>query len=451
MSSYPALLSRAFCLSGLLLCGINSAPATTPNPGARIDGGRPRVRFVDVKAASSATAAGRAYKWNVTERGLPLLGLPSTHLTAGLDQLIGYPMDQFSFPIFQSLSYDDEHARYLLPSLPSESKGVHFIEFAASGSKNTYASTDGATITLIDSDSMKVVRTSDGTKYIFIRYPDGEFRCATIKDPGGASLNLLYTANGLLLHGLVDSAGRTVTFNYTKEGITSVTQTWMANSEGLTRTWMVGDQPELNASAKYSHAVSLFAKALPANAVVRQYTAEMAASDKTLAHIFGGPDAVAGANGFEPAGLAAAYPLYRGNIIGDDGIERRGHLSFAMHLYGSADGTGASPLYVPAGFTHCSGPPSPTDAAVTFYYPRLGNLTDVTLAVFHVADFQINDEGKRVRIGTLGGPGGSSASYKHSHIEFYRGNTGLPPLAARPGLRIDPTKVFAAPSGGAEN
>jgi hypothetical protein len=195
---------------------------------------------------------------------------------------------------------------------------------------------------------------------------------------------------------------------------------------------------------KFSHAVaSAFAKTLPSNAVVREYTAVMAASDKSLAHIFGGPNAVAGANGFEPAGLAAAYPFYRGDIIGDDGIERRGHLSFAMHLYGSPDGTGESRLYVPAGFTQHSDQPSPVDAAVIFYYPRLGNLTDVTLAVFHVADFQISSEGDRVWIGSLGGPGGSSASYKHSHIEFYRGNTGLPPLAARPGLRIDPTTVFA--------
>src|SRR6185436_9497903 len=130
----------------------------------------------------------------------------------------------------------------------------------------------------------------------------------------------------------------------------------------------------------------------------RQYTAEMAASDKALAAIFGGPNAVAGANGFEPAGLAASYPFYRGDIIGDDGLERRGHLSYAMHLYGSADGTHSCPLYVPAGFTLHSEMPSPTDAVMTFYYPRLGNLTDVTLAVFHIADFQLTNEGDRVRI-----------------------------------------------------
>ena len=77
-----------------------------------------------------------------------------------------------------------------------------------------------------------------------------------------------------------------------------------------------------------------------------------------------------------------------------------------------------------------------------FYYPRLGNLTDVTLAVFHVSNFQINNEGERVRIGNIGSPGGSSALYRHSHIEFYRGNTGLPSLAERPSLRIDPASVF---------
>ena len=261
----------------------------------KVDAGRARIRFVDLKTADtgSVESAGTSFKWNVSDRGLPLLGLPNTHLTPGLDQSLSYPLGQFSFPIFQALNYDDEHGRYLLPSLSKESKGVHFIEFAPGERKNTYTSIDGANLKLIDNDSMKVVRTSDGTRYIFVRYPDGEFRCASIKDSSGAALNLLYTANGLMLHGLVDSSGRTITFNYAKDGINSVTQTWMANSEGLTKTWMVGDQPEspINAALKFSHAVSAFTKALPANAVVRQYTAAMAASDKTLAHIFGGPNA----------------------------------------------------------------------------------------------------------------------------------------------------------------
>ena len=446
MRSCRTLFPRAFCLVSLILCLMNAAMGATLAARANVDGGRNRARFVAFKSTStdSVEPGSPAYKWNVSDRGLPLLGLPSIHLMTGLDQSLSYPMAQFSFPLFQALTYDEEHARYLLPSLSKASKGIHFIEFAPTEIKNTYTSSDGSNLKLIDNDNLKTVRTSDGTRYIFVRYPDGEFRCASIKDSSGV-LNLLYTANGLMLHGVVDSSGRTITFNYAGDGIKSVTQTWMANSEGLTKTWLVGDQPDslIDQAMKYSHSVgSAMTKALPGNAVVRQYTAGMAASDKTLAQIFGGPHAVAGANGFEPAGLAAAYPFYRGDIIGDDGIERPGHLSHAMHLYGSADGTGNSSLYIPAGFTLHSSQPSPTDAAMTFYYPRLGNLSDVTLAVFHVADFQISYEGDRVRIGSIGGPGGSSALYKHSHIEFYRGNTGLPPLAARQGLRIDPATVF---------
>jgi hypothetical protein len=442
------LLPFALRVASLILCVINVAAGSTPAMKASVDGGRNRARFVSVKPAGTGSVeSASSYKWNVSDRGLPLLGLPNTNLTAGLDQSLSYPLDQFNFPLFQALTYDDEHARYLLPSLSMESKVVHFIEFASSDARNTYTSIDGANIKLIDNDNLKTVRTGDGTRYIFVRYPDGEFRCASIRDSSGVSLNLLYTANGLMLHGVVDSAGRTVTFNYAKDGIQSITQTWMANSEGMTKTWMVGEQPaSLAGTVKYSHTVGFVSKALPNNALVRRYTAEMEASDKILAHIFGGPDAVAGANGFEPAGLAASYPFYRGDIIGDDGIEHRGHLSYAMHLYGSSDGTSDSPLYVPVGFTQHSAQPSPTDAVVTFYYPRLGYLTDVTLAVFHVADFQVSYEGDRVRIGSIGGPGGCSTFYRHSHIEFYRGNTGLPPLAARPGLRIDPATVFATVS-----
>src|SRR3979409_252969 len=106
-------------------------------------------------------------------------------------------------------------------------------------------------------------------------------------------------------------------------------------------------------------------------------------------HRIGATGAVAAANGFEPARLGEQYPLYRGDLIGDDGRLLRGHLSFAMHLYGSADGTGETEICVPAVFTSHSNEPTPTDAVVTFYYPQLGKLTDVTLAVFHVANFQI--------------------------------------------------------------
>jgi len=395
-------------------------------------------RSVDSTGSSEVATV---YQWNIGNNELPLIGLSATRLNVGFYQSLGYPTGQFDLAITRSLNFDEEGGgKYLLPTLTKD-KGVAFIELTQTGTPGTYMSIEG--IQLIEKSGMKIVKTFDGNSYTFTQYPDGELRCSTIKQVNGPTVFLLYTANGLMLHGVSDSSGRSVTFNYGKNGMQSLTQTWMSNLEGFTRTWSVGDDNNEDNSVKYAHAVGVkSAKFLPGNALIREYTSAMAECDKFLAHIFGGPTAVAGANGFEPAGLGASYPLYRGDTIGDDGKVRRGHLSYAIHLYGTPDGRGDSALYVPAGFSSHSAEPTPTDAAVTFYYPKLGNMTDVTLAVFHIADFQITSEGDRVRIGNLGGPGGSSPLYKHSHIEFYKGNVGLPAAAARAALRINPATVF---------
>lgn len=213
--------------------------------------------------------------------------------------------------------------------------------------------------------------------------------------------------------------------------------TWLANFEAL---------PVLPAALRTTPAHSSIMKRIPVNALTPTYTQAMLDSDMQLANIFGGPGTIAAANGFEPEGLASNYPLYRGDLLGADQQLLRGHLSEAMHVYGSVDGTGESELYVPAGFTSHSHTPTPTDAAVTFFYPRLGNFTNVTLAVFHVANFELTEKDGRVRIGNIGGRGGSIACYRHSHIEFYRGDTGLPAVAVRSTLRINPTSVFGSNS-----
>ena len=362
----------------------------------------------EIESTESKNVA-TTFKWNVTEKNAPLL--------------------------------DEERGAFLLPAIAQNH--VAFIELTPATSARSYSSTTG--IELLDRDSMKIVKTADGTKYLFIRYPDDEFRCASIKEPTGVTLNLLYTANGLSLHGVVDSIGRSVTFNYGKQGIESLTQTWMSNLEGFTKTWSIVDATA-DDGAKYAHAVRA-GKFLPSNALIHDYTAEMEESDKLLAQIFGGPNAVVGANGFEPAGLAASYPLYRGDVMGDDGKVRRGHLSYAMHIYGSADGRGDSPLYVPTGFTSHSSEPSPTDAAVIFYYPHLGNLTDVTLAVFHVTDFQLTLVGERVRIGNLGGPGGSSPRPGGTSPPGRRRGRRAPSPASRRSRR-DPSAGGRAPPSG---
>jgi hypothetical protein len=388
------------------------------------------------------------YKWNVGEKQSPLLDLPE-QVKPGIDQSLAFPIAQFSFPIFKTLNYDRTEDKYSLPVITADSSADQVVAFTRQqGSRGVYSANANA-IELLDNDNVKVLRTGAGIRYLFIRYPDDELRCAAIKDTQGSYISLNYTANGVLLHGIVDSLGRTVIFNYEKDGIRSITQTWMHDAQGITKTWSIGEASVVHASMHSAITSSaMISKTVPTNALIKEYTPAMAESDRTLAEIFGGPGAVAAANGFEPAGLAASYPFYRGDVVGMDGKLRRGHLSCAMHLYGSADGRAETALYIPAGFTTHSAEPSPTDGVVTFYYPRLGNLADVTLAIFHVADFQISYEGDRARIGNIGGPGGSSPLYKHSHVEFYKGNTGLPSLPARAGLRIDPVTVFRAASDG---
>jgi hypothetical protein len=389
---------------------------------------------------SSASDSIAIYPWNLSDGGQPLISLPD-HVGAGVDLSLSYSMDQFEFPLFQSIYYNKSARKYILMVIAKQGRRAQFIDLNAEQPVST-----GAGLKFLENGDSKLLSTQEGTVYTFTPLGDGELHCSSIKDHNGAVITLDYNSDASL-NQIEDDSGRRIGFSYTEEYLSAITQTWGPGAK-MKRTWAVADVRLLKPRPLISvDSGPGFAKHIPSNATKPGYTTEMAAEDLTLAAIFGGPGGIAAANGFEPTQLGSQYPLYRGDLIGDDGILRRGHLSFAMHIYGNAEGTGELALYVPAGFTSHTLLPTPTDAAVMFYYPRLGRLTDVTLAVFHVADFQLSDEGARVRIGNIGGPGGSVGTYKHSHIEFYRGDTGgLPSLAARTCLRIDPATVFEATS-----
>jgi len=403
------------------------------------------------------------YRWNLDDAGLPLLSLPE-HVRGSVDLSIAYSMDQFQFPLFQSLYYNGRAGKYILMVMPKNGSRVEFVDLLPVNGRSRFEAKGNSSLRLEDKGYAKLLTTGDGTVYTFAAFGAGEFHCSQIRDQRGRIINLKYT-NDASIDTIVDVSGRTISFGYENNYVSSITQTWGRGSVKR-QTWAITNDairakpavrflPVGAVTSKrifsdtipaYAPAGAVRSKRIPLNAVSPAYTPAMAASDSMLAAIFGGPGAVAAAHSFEPVGLASQYPLYRGDLIGDDGRVRRGHLSYAMHLYGSGDGTRNTPIYVPAGFTSHSNTPTPTDAAITFYYPRLGNLTNVTLAVFHISDFQLSYEGGRVRIGNIGGRGGSISCYKHSHIEIYHGNTGLPSSSARARLRIDPATVFATTS-----
>ncbi len=430
-----SVVSHCFLISALVVAAM-VVIAETGQPFLSASAAVVRAN-VETDSASNSILT---YRWNLDDAGLPLLSLPD-HIRGAVDLSITYSMDQFQFPLFQSLYYNERVGKYILMVMPKDGARAEFIDLARVRGRRQFEAKGNSSMRLEDKGYAKLLTTGEGTVYTFAAFGNGEFHCSQIRDRNGLVINLKYT-NDASIDTIGDISGRTISFGYVKDYVSSITQTWGPGSVKK-QTWAIAvDVIRTMPVVYFIRTGAEMAKHIPSNALTPAYTQAMAASDSMLAAIFGGPGAVAAANGFEPVGLANQYPLYRGDLIGDDGKMRRGHLSYAMHLYGSANGTGDTDLYVPSGFTSHSNAPTPTDAAVTFYYPRLGNLTDVTLAVFHIANFKLSNEGGRVRIGNIGGPGGSIACYKHSHIEFYRGDTGLPSASSRPGLRIDPSTVF---------
>lgn len=177
------------------------------------------------------------------------------------------------------------------------------------------------------------------------------------------------------------------------------------------------------------------------------YTSEMEICDAKIATIFGGKNAVAAANGFDPDSFAIArfysnkssYAYYRGDIF-VEGKRFAGHLSVeAMHLYGSTDGTRFgvdgytfTDLYIPDGFRGSKRvpldfkrKPGPKQASLDFYYPQLGNYQDVTLMVSHIRNFKLVKEGNRWHIGQIGGIGGNTLGEIHSHLDLFKGDVGM--------------------------
>src|SRR5258707_9802817 len=61
----------------------------------------------------AATESTPSYHWNLNDEARPLISLPD-HLGGSLDFSLTYSLDQFEFPLFQSLYYNQRSGKYIL-------------------------------------------------------------------------------------------------------------------------------------------------------------------------------------------------------------------------------------------------------------------------------------------------------------------------------------------------
>jgi len=183
--------------------------------------------------------------------GLPIVGLKGrSGLDLGLSLFynslvwtkqgssIEFNADQgFPGPGFQ-LGFPTVQPRYI----DSQTGGYAYMMVTASGGRiamrNTgagaYQSQDGSYTELKEYNGYLVVRTTDGTQYLF--YPsggNGNYHCTQIKDRNGNFITINYNGLGRPST-VIDTLGRTVNFNYDLQNyLASISQTW----NGQTHNW----------------------------------------------------------------------------------------------------------------------------------------------------------------------------------------------------------------------
>lgn len=114
------------------------------------------------------------------------------------------------------------------------------VEMRQVGTSTTYESSDGSYTQMIDYTTSALVRTKEGTQYIF-EPVNNEFRCTRIEDRNGNYISIGYDGYGRI-GTITDTLGRVINFNYsTDQNLSTITQTWKRDgSQGQvteTHTW----------------------------------------------------------------------------------------------------------------------------------------------------------------------------------------------------------------------
>lgn len=102
------------------------------------------------------------------------------------------------------------------------------IEMRQTATTGVYESANSTYTQLVFSGSTPIVRSTDGTQFVFGMQVGAEWRCTQVKDRNGNYISASYnTTNGHVLT-MTDTLGRVVYFNYNASTglLESITQSW---------------------------------------------------------------------------------------------------------------------------------------------------------------------------------------------------------------------------------
>jgi YD repeat-containing protein len=211
-----------------------------------------RLEPANRTGAAGVDPASRNYNW-----GIPLVSLPGR---AGLDLGIslsynslvwtragnviffdgdlGTPSPGFrlGFPVIQKFHNVQAGKDYYILITPSGAR----VELRHTGAADIFEAIDSSFLHLtVEANGGLTLRSTDGTQMSFVA-AGGEYRCTEVRDSNGNYTTINHNQQGDV-QTIVDTLGRTITFNYEAGALKSITQPWNRGTEtgavAETYTW----------------------------------------------------------------------------------------------------------------------------------------------------------------------------------------------------------------------
>jgi len=199
-----------------------------------------RSRKANETGNSEVTLGSRNFNW-----ALPIVGLPGrsglnlsvvlyynslvwtrqgNSVEYNADHGSPAPGFQIGLPRLQAMFFDSDGSGWAYNMVTSSGGRVKLKQV---GTSNVFESLEGGYTQLTFSGATPVVRTTDGTQYVFGAQAGAEYRCTQVKDRNGNYLSATYhSTNGHLLS-ITDTLGRVVNLNYGSDGnLSTISQTW---------------------------------------------------------------------------------------------------------------------------------------------------------------------------------------------------------------------------------